>query len=334
MKNFLVILLLLGGAIALVGRLLTAMPGLAFTGALPALTEEEAECAESLRAHVETIGRDIGARGTHAPDKLVAAEDYLTQRLRQAGLPPESFRYDCGGQSAGDLVSEIPGTRARDVIVVVGAHYDSASRSPGADDDASGCAVLLELADAIGGTAYERTLRFVLFSNGAPPRGGTPASGSRAYAKAAREKGEKIVLMLSLDSLGSFRTAPKTQSVPFPFQACYPDRGDFVAFVGDLSSRTNLARSLETFRKVAKFPSEGLVLPGWTPGFADSDDASFRAEGFPALRITDTGTWRHVHSGTISDTSDRLDYESMARVTLGLARMISELVQKRVDLRP
>jgi len=334
MKNVLVILLLLGGAVALVGRMLTSMPGLAFTGALPALTEEEADCAEALRDHVETIGRDIGARGRHAPDKLEAAEDYLTQRLRQAGLTPEAFRYESGGQGALDLVCEIPGTRARDEIVVVGAHYDSAARSPGADDNASGCAVLLEIAEALGGSAYERTLRFVLFSNGALPYAGTPASGARAYAKVAHERGEKIVLMISLDSLGSFRSAPKTQSVPFPLQACYPDRGDFVAFVGDLSSRTNLTRSVETFRKVARFPSEGLVLPAWAPGFAATDDASFRAEGFPALRITDTGTWRHTHSGTISDTADRIDYEPMARVTLGLARMIAELVQKRVDLRP
>ena len=145
----------------------------------------------------------------------------------------------------------------------------------------------------------------MLFSNGARPNAGGAGTGSLAYAQQARDKKEKIQLMLSLDSLGIYRDTPGSQSCPFPLSTRYPDRGDFVAFIGALGARGHVARCVEMFRAQKRFPCEGLALPAWLPGFDESDDAAFRALGFPAVLVTDTGVLRYEQSGKMSESSPK-----------------------------
>lgn len=328
MKNFLVVMLLVSASILILGGFMTWMPGERFAGPAPAASEEESDLADRLRGHVEVLAREIGPRGAHAPGSLDAAETYLENQLRRFGLEVETVDAPVRGVPQTILVGQMTGFRAKDEVVVFGAYYDSETRSPGSNANASGCAALLEVARALSAGGSERTIRFVFFPGGAGMAAGTAERGSSVYAARCRERGEKVVAMLALDSLGAYSTRPKSQSVPFPLGPVYPDTGDFVCFVGDLSSRGLVAKCTELFRKGARFGAHGAALPSFLPSIGTGDDAAFREHGYPAVRVTDTGTLRHEHNGRISDTPDRLDYASAARVTAGLARVGAELARR------
>jgi Zn-dependent M28 family amino/carboxypeptidase len=125
--------------------------------------------------------------------------------------------------------------------------------------------------------------------------------------------------------LGYYRDEPRTQSYPPPLGLLYPDRADFIAFVGDLGARALVRRAIHAFRKNAAFPSEGVAAPSFVPGITFSDHWSFRKHGFPAVMVTDTAFNRNPHYHLPSDTPEKLDYERLARVTLGLASVLRDL---------
>jgi Zn-dependent M28 family amino/carboxypeptidase len=152
--------------------------------------------------------------------------------------------------------------------------------------------------------------------------------GSWAWAKRARERGERIRAMFSLEMLGFYRDAPGSQQYPAPLGLFYPDRADFIAFVGDLGARALVRNSLKVFREKAMFPSQGVAAPSFVPGVTWSDHWSFRRHGYAAIMITDTAFYRYPHYHAPSDTPEKLDYERMARVTLGLAAMLKELANE------
>jgi Zn-dependent M28 family amino/carboxypeptidase len=207
--------------------------------------------------------------------------------------------------------------------VVVGAHYDTVPGSPGADDNASAVAALIELAGMLRGEPLP--IRFVAFANEEVPYFLGTEMGSFVSARRSRERGEKLRAMLSLEMLGYYRDAPGSQSYPPPLGLFYPDRADFVAFVGDLGARRLVRRSIALFRKHGKMPSEGVAAPSFVPGVTWSDHWSFRSHGYPAVMVTDTAFNRYPHYHLPSDTPEKLDYERLARVTLGLAEVLREL---------
>jgi Zn-dependent M28 family amino/carboxypeptidase len=188
--------------------------------------------------------------------------------------------------------------------------------------------VLLEVARALSAGGSERTIRFAFFPGGAGAAAATEDRGSAVYARRCKERNEKVIAMLALDSLGVYSTRPKSQSVPFPLGPVYPDTGNFVCFAGDLSARGLVAKCTEIFRKDTRFAAYGVALPSFLPSIGTGDDAAFRGQGYPAIRVTDTGSLRHEHNGRISDTPDRLDYASAARVTNGIARVAAELAKR------
>ncbi len=205
--------------------------------------------------------------------------------------------------------------------IVVGAHYDTVPGSPGADDNASGVAALLELA------RLGLPVRCVAFANEELPYSHGDEMGSFVYARRAREHGERIDGMFSLEMLGCYSDAPGSQRYPPVIGWFYPDRGNFIAFVGDLGARRLVRRAHALFRKHSDFPSESLAAPAFVPGINRSDHWSFRRVGYPALMVTDTAYNRYPHYHRPTDTPEKLDYERMARVTLGLAGMLGELAR-------
>jgi Zn-dependent M28 family amino/carboxypeptidase len=189
--------------------------------------------------------------------------------------------------------------------------------------------VLIELARLL---EKERLpVRFVAFANEEPPYFLGPDMGSWRWARRARERGETVRAMLSLEMLGYYRDAPGSQRYPPPLGLFYPDRADFIAFVGDLGARKLVRRSILSFRRHAKFPSQGVAAPSFIPGVTWSDHWSFRNHGFPAIMVTDTAFYRYPHYHLPSDTAEKLDYERLARVTLGLAAVIKELADETPD---
>jgi hypothetical protein len=285
------------------------MPGTSHAGPLPPLTGEARALTLRLRLHVAALA--VKERNVD----LETPARYIEQAFRSQGLEFSVQEF----VSAGRRVRNI---EAGAGDIVVGAHYDTVPGSPGADDNASGVAVLIELA------AMKMPVRLVAFANEEPPYSFGPDMGSWAWAKRARDRGEPIRAMFSLEMLGYYRDTAGSQRYPAPLGLFYPDRADFIAFVGDLGARGLVRRSIGAFRKSAEFPSEGVAAPAFIPGVTWSDHWSFRRHGYPAIMITDTAFYRYPHYHLPNDTPDKLDYERMARVTLGLAAMLNELANQ------
>jgi Zn-dependent M28 family amino/carboxypeptidase len=280
------------------------MPGRSHAGPLPKLSAEERALADRLRQHVRTLA----ARERNVD--LETAARYIEAAMGST----RSHSFRSGGRTVRNIETGAG-------PFVIGAHYDSVPGSPGADDNASGVAVLIELA-RMGLPA-----RFVAFANEEMPYFQSGEMGSYLWAERAHKAGERIDAMLSLEMLGYYRDAPGTQKYPPPLSWFYPDRGDFVAFVGDIGSRGLVRRTVGAFRRNAQFPSQGVAAPAGIPGVTWSDHWSFRQHDYPAIMVTDTAFFRNPHYHLASDTPDKLDYERMARVTLGLAATIRELTK-------
>ncbi len=323
----------LGVVLALAAGLgyMTHMPGSPHAGPLPPLSAEEAELRQRLQGHVAVLAGEIGERHLGRYEALTAAAGYIEQSLRAMGYEVASQEYQVQGRRVRNLEAELAGVDPAGEIVLIGAHYDTVAGSPGANDNASGVAALLEIARLLARERPARSLRFVAFVNEEPPFFYTRDMGSRVYARRAAQRGERIVAMLSLETLGYYSDARGSQRYPFPFALFYPDRGDFVAFVGNLASRDLVQRCVRSFRAHTAFPAEGLAAPGWMGGVHWSDHWSFWQEGYPALMVTDTAPYRYPHYHAATDTPDRLDYERLARVTAGLARLGLDLAGGRPE---
>ena len=157
--------------------------------------------------------------------------------------------------------------------------------------------------------------------------------GSMFYAKNCREKNENIIAMLSIETIGCYTDQPKSQKYPPPFSLFYPSTGNFIAFVSNLSNRKLLHKTIASFRKNCKFPSEGGAVPEIIPGISWSDHASFWRQGYPAIMVTDTALFRYPYYHSPEDTPDKIDYDSLAIVTSGLQSVILDLTRSQYTLR-
>jgi len=302
------------------------MPGESFRGAMPVLSSDEMALSGEMRLSVEELADRIGERNPGTYGGLVAAEEYLISSLRSAGLPVRRQSYDVAGRRCENLEVEIAGSDRADEIVVVGAHYDSAPGTAGADDNASGVAATLALARRFAGTRPSRTLRLLFFVNEEPPYFQRPLMGSRVYAASSRSRGEHIVAMISLETIGLFSDVEGSQQYPFPFSLFYPSTGNFIGFVGNLDSRDLLHTAISAFRDSATIPSDGVAAPESISGIGWSDHWAFWQEDVPAIMITDTAPFRSPYYHTPEDTPEKIDYEKMARVVAGVRHVVERLV--------
>ncbi len=276
-----------------------------------------------LRRHVDALAGDIGERNVRRPSALHAAEAYIAGEFAGLGCEVVRQTYLADGVESSNLEISLPGGGRASEIVLVGAHYDTVPGSPGADDNASGVAGLIEIARALREVRPSRTIRLVAFVNEEPPFFFWGEMGSKIYAQAARRRGDDIRLMLSLEMLGFYSDGPRSQDYPPLLRWFYPERGNFIAFVSNLRSRRALRNWVRVFRKHSDFPSESLASPAIVPGVSWSDQLSFWRAGYPAVMVTDTAFYRYPHYHRSTDTPDRIRYPEMARVVDGLARAIA-----------
>jgi Zn-dependent M28 family amino/carboxypeptidase len=186
---------------------------------------------------------------------------------------------------------------------------------------------MLELSRILKRHPMARTLRFVAFTNEEMPFSRGIDMGSLVYAHRSRSRQEKIVGMWSLETIANFTDEPNTQTYPaHPLSLFYPTTGNFVAFLGDMGSRKDVRLPVKTFRKLVEFPSEGLLAPPWLAGTHRSDHWSFWMMDYPGVMVTDTAPFRYEDYHKPSDTAEKLEYEHMGRVTVGLARVVDVLV--------
>ncbi|MEQ8785811.1 MAG: M28 family peptidase [Pirellulaceae bacterium] len=301
------------------------MPGESFHGELPPLENPQVELRASLEADVEHLATAIGERNLAHYPQLLEAADYLEGRLREFGYKVQRQTFKVNGTDCDNLEVEIKGQKSPDEIVIVGAHYDTAPGTPGANDNASGMAALLAIAERMRDARPACTLRFVAFTNEEPPYFQTPDMGSWVYARRCRQRGENIVAALSLETIGYYRDEPGSQVYPPPLSAFYPSEGDFIAVVGNVGSRPLVHRVVDVFRRHAKFPSEGGAVPGDISGVGWSDHWSFWQEGYQGVMITDTAPFRYPYYHRPQDTPDKLEFDRMTRVVEGLIPVVADL---------
>lgn len=304
---------------------MVAMPGKSFSGTLPPLTVEETEIKTNITRHVYYLADEIGERNVIAYEPLQRTAQYIENNLRDSGYEVKLQEYTVQMRKVRNLIAEIPGGGKANEIVVIGAHYDTVYDCPGADDNSSGVAALLELARMLKDSHPTRTVRFVAFVNEEPPWFQTDDMGSLVYAEQAHKLKENIVAALSIETIGMYSDAEGSQQYPAGFKSLYPSKGNFVAFIGNLGSRGLVRDAVRSFRASVKFPSEGSAAPTAVPGVGWSDHWSFWQEGYPAIMITDTAIFRNPNYHQPTDKPDTLNYDRMARVMYGLVRVVADL---------
>ena len=283
----------------------------------------------NLTRHVDCLAGLIGPRPLSKFSTFSAAATYIERELGNAGHIASRHIYTIGETQVANIVAEIPGTRRSDEIVVLGAHYDTISTTPGADDNASAVAVLIETARLLREAKPKRTVRFVGFACEEPPHFHTGDMGSQAYARECRLRNEKVVGMLCLEMVGYYSTKPGSQKLPpgIPrwLHWAFPKRGDFLAAVGNMRSKQLAWKFRRGFKQAVRFPLFSICLPESISEIRLSDNSSFWDQGYPALMLTDTSFLRNPNYHLESDTADTLDYERMAKVTLGVAGAVRKL---------
>lgn len=349
MKNILTrkkLAITIAGLTALAGCFIAYWNLPTYGGIIEPLTSEQKQLESQLRAHIKMLSSDIGARSlTKSPGGLERAAIYIEENFSAAGFKPSRQTFSVSGyfndglwgathatQSTANIIAEIPGTTKASEIIVIGAHYDAVQDCPGANDNGSGVAALLEiakdLAKDLAKNKFPRTIRFVAFTNEEPPFFRSDDMGSYRYAKVCKERGDNIVAMLSLETIGYYSDKPDSQRFPVAALAMlYPKTGNFLTFIGKLDSRTLLTKCASSFIAAAKFPTQTLAAPPELSGVDFSDQLSFWRVGYPGIMVTDTAPYRYPHYHTNEDTADKINYDCLARVTDGLKTVVRDLAK-------
>ena len=278
-----------------------------------------------LRGHVQFLAGVVGERNSRRYRRLERAREYIEETFAQSGYRIGHDRYECGGREYRNVVATVPWAASSAPVVVVGAHYDTALGSPGADDNASGVAVLLELARVLGNQPAAASIRWVAFTLEESPHFKTDSMGSRVYARRCRQRGDSIRGMISLEMVGCFSDARGSQRHPISLMRWfYPDRGNFIAVAGNYASRRLVRRLSRLLSAHGDLPVEHIALP-FVPGVDLSDNWSFWEEGYPALMVTDTAFFRNRHYHRSTDLPETLDYRSMELLVRGMAQSLIRL---------
>ena len=275
----------------------------------------------ALRRHVHTLSTQHPARSVDSPPSLFVTEAYLRAELHAMGYEVDAQEVRAEGRGWHNLVVRHGPRDARE-IVVVGAHFDvCGDDNPGADDNATGVAVLLEVARLLKtlNPPTDVPIELVAYTLEEPPYFATPLMGSAEHARKIADRGGSVRLMLSLEMLGYYSNERFSQRYPIPLlYAVYPSTGDFVALVGRPTDRaaTRVAKSAMLANMSVDVVS--ISAPPFVPGIDFSDHRSYWARGWPALMVTDTAFLRNTAYHEAGDTEERLDFAKLAEVTKGI----------------
>ncbi len=304
---------------------MTKMPGNSYPGEFYPLSEKERILSDQLKSHVFKLAEDIGERNIRNYNALEASADYIEKIMTDMGLKTTSQEYKVQDKIVRNIEAEISGTTSPGRIFVIGAHYDTVPGSPGANDNASGIAAILEIARLLLNEKPGCTVKIVAFANEEPPFFRTKNMGSLVYAIQSHKKKEQIEGMISIETIGYYSEIKGSQKYPFPLNFFYPNTANFIGFVGNISSRQLVRKCIFSFRQNTPFPSEGVAALGLITGISWSDHWAFWKKGYSAIMITDTAFFRYGQYHTSEDTPEKIDYDRMARAVLGISHVIKEL---------
>jgi Zn-dependent M28 family amino/carboxypeptidase len=281
------------------------------------------ESARRLEKTVRTLSEDIGLRDYQILRNLNHAADYIKENLQRSGYTVEEITYTIDHQQFRNIIA-FAGPRLPDQAILVGAHYDTCE-NPGADDNASGIAGLLELAGQLKGRPG---VIFAAFTNEEPPFFTTPAMGSYIVARHLKEKHITLKAAVILEMLGYYSDEIFSQRYLPLLGPFYPNQANFVAIVGNFPSHSLVSAMTTGFKQGSSFPVRALVAPSSIPGIYFSDHWSFWQFNYPAVMVSDTAYLRYQHYHKMSDRADNLDYKRMARVVQGLEAAVRHLTRQ------
>ncbi len=279
-----------------------------------------------LYKHVEHLSVHIGSRSVYEYDRITATKDYIVSCLEDFGFVPALQSYNYDGKEYSNIIMSIDGIRLPDETVIIGAHYDSVYGTPGADDNASAVAILLEMCRILKSFSPARTLKLIFFVNEESPLFRSKYMGSYVYAMEAKGRNENIKSMISLEMLGYYTDKKGGQTFPLPLMnLMYPSTPNFIAIVGNLSSRNLVEKVKNSLYESPSIPVATLSTVSFIPGIDFSDHRSFWKMGYPAVMITDTAFYRNPNYHTARDSIDTLDFNKMSNLLRGLIQTAKDL---------
>ncbi len=279
---------------------------------------------DNLKRHVYQLSHEIGKRDTANYWNLEKARIYICEQFESYGYKVRLENYVIGDRQVSNVIAFKEGIKCPSDIVVVGAHYDSYD-GPGADDNASGVAGILEFARLLKDQATDCSVKFIAFDSEEKPHFGTESMGSRVYAKGAKDSKKNITAVIIFDSIGYYSEKPRSQKYPPVFKLFYPHKGNFVKVVSDFSSSALAKNVKRFFKKHSSFPISSVIGFRFFYGINLSDHGSFWKEGYKAIHVTDTAVFRNPTYHKKNDTWDTLDYESMTQVVNGFYFVLMEM---------
>jgi hypothetical protein len=282
---------------------------------------------ERLKVHVRKLSEDFFPRNAENIKNLDQVAAYIRSEFELAKGQVWEQEFKVGRETYRNVIANFgPETSER---IVVGAHYDAVGLSPGADDNASAVAGLIELAYLLGNTTLPLRVELVAYTLEEPPYFASPFMGSAVHAKSLSEQGIKVRLMLGLEMIGYFSDKKGSQHFPSPLlRLFYPSTGNFVALVGKLDQRSAVMEVKRAMSGVTPLPVYSINAPRIIPGVDLSDHRSYWAQGYPAVMVTDTAFYRNLNYHTADDTYEKLDFERMAMVVEMVYASITAIADK------
>ena len=277
---------------------------------------------ERLQRDVKTLTEMVPPRNAKNVVSLDKSAEYIHEEFRKTGGRVEIQRFTQDGKEYKNVICSF-GPEAGERIIV-GAHYDVQGDQPGADDNASGVAGILELSRLVRSLKRELKYRidFVAYTLEEGQFRKHPFArhyGSYNHAKSLARAGISVRAMISLEMIGYFSDRPNSQKYPLFFlRWFYPDKGNFIAVVGKWGQGSLVKKVKKSLAASSHVPVESLTAMSLLPGVSFSDHQSYWKFGYPAVMITDTAFYRNKNYHKPGDTADTLDYDRMAEVVRGL----------------
>ncbi|MDX1387959.1 MAG: M28 family peptidase [Acidobacteriota bacterium] len=314
-------LFLLAGLLALIGVLVRGPA----VFSVPAGFDPRPVSEDRLRRDVDRLCGEFMPRDYGSPENLDRVAEWIAGEFRGAGLDVREQPYVVEDTTFRNVIGTRPGSDPDAGSVIVGAHYDTAGPLPGADDNASSVAVLLELVRTLPKDRPRRTRIFVAFSTEEPPFFSTEAMGSHHFAQEIKSEAIDVELMIALDCVGYFSDEPDSQLVPVTLlRLYYPSEGNFIGVVGDTGAGAWIRTVKRGMRSANALPVLSFRGPSAIPGIDWSDHYWFRRLGLPGVLVTDTAMMRNPNYHRPTDRPETLDFEKMVGVVQGLHGVLQD----------
>jgi Zn-dependent M28 family amino/carboxypeptidase len=293
---------------------------------LSANLRENKKVIQNTKNIIRHLSVDIGERTIRKYENLERTRQYIIDYFSRYGVPPREETYIAAKHRVSNIVAEIRGTESPDSIILVGAHYDTIEDTPGADDNASGIAGLLEMFRLLSGSRFKKTVRFVAFTLEEPPFFSTELMGSMVYAKNCRKRKDRIELMVCLEMMG-FASRRCHQDYPINHNRReYPEYGSYISVISLPSSAERAYLWKNCYNAHARRKIYEYIGPASIPGMDLSDHMSFIRNGYPGIMISDTGFYRNKHYHTSDDTYETINFNFLSETIVNSSKALKDLL--------